>query len=256
MTKKISIISILFVFLLTSGFGCKGADKKTQEAMKPITLTYWRVFDDSDAFEEIIAKYKALHPFITIQYRKLRYEEYEQELLNALAEDRGPDIFSIHNTWVRKYESKLAPMPETITMAYPVVKGTIKKEVVPELRTVRSLTLREIRDNFVDVVAGDVILGDGKVYGLPLSVDTLVMFYNKDLFNNAGISQVPAYWNKEFLQNVQKLTRQDAKQEIIKRLDEACKDVTLSNRNEGCWFEEVHARYFILEKLLKQAKEE
>ena len=52
------------------------------------------------------------------------------------------------------------------------------------------------------------------------------------------------------------LSVQDAKQEIIKRLDEACKDVTLSNRNEGCWFEEVHARYFILEKLLKQAKEE
>lgn len=214
MFKKITILSLLIVFMLTTGFGCKLANQATQEAMQPITLTYWRVFDGSDAFEEIIAKYKALHPFITIEYKKLRYEEYENELLNALAEDRGPDIFSIHNTWIRKYQTKLTPMPATITMAYPVVKGTVKKEVIPELRTTNSLTLGEIKNNFVDVVAGDVILSDGQVYGLPLSVDTLAMYYNRDLFNNAGITQAPLYWNKEFLQDVTKLTKQNAEQKI------------------------------------------
>jgi len=215
MSKKITILSLLAIFLITSGFGCKVTNQTTQDAMKPITLTYWRVFDGPDAFQDIITKYKALHPFITIEYRKLRYEEYESELLNALAEDRGPDIFSIHNTWLEKYQSKLTPMPETVTMAYPVIKGTIKKEVVPELRTTNSLSLKELRDNFVDVVSHDVILTDGKIYGLPLSVDTLAMYYNKDLFNNAGISQAPQYWNKEFLQDIKKLTKQDSKKGLI-----------------------------------------
>lgn len=215
MVKKITVLGLLAVFLLTAGFGCKIADKKTQAAMQPITLTYWRVFDDSDAFDEIIAKYKALHPFITIEYHKFRYEEYESALLNGLAEDRGPDIFSLQNTWLEKYQSKLVPMPETITMAYPVVKGTVQKETIPELRTTNSLTLKQIKDNFVDVVSHDVILNDGKVYGLPLSVDTLAMYYNKDLFNNAGISQAPQYWNREFLQDVKKLTRQDPKKGIV-----------------------------------------
>ncbi|MFA5155726.1 MAG: extracellular solute-binding protein [Patescibacteria group bacterium] len=215
MPKKITILLLLAIFLTTAGFGCRITDQKTQEAMEPITLTYWRVFDGEDAFQDIVTKYKALHPFVTIEYRKLRYDEYENALLNALAEDRGPDIFSIHNTWMGKYQSKLAPMPETITMAYPVVKGTVKKEVVSELRTTNSPTLKEIRDNFVDVVGRDVILDDGKVYGLPLSVDTLAMYYNKDLFNNAGISQPPQYWNKEFLQDVKKLTKQDQKQVVL-----------------------------------------
>lgn len=214
MRKKLIILSLLAIFLLSSGFGCKGTDQQTQEAMAPVTLTYWRVFDESDAFQEIIAKYKTLHPFINIEYRKLRYEEYEAELLNALAEDRGPDIFSIHNTWVKKYQSKLAPLPETITMVYPVVKGTFKKETVSELMTTRSLTPIEIKDSFVDVVGRDAILEDGKVYGLPLSVDTLAMFYNKDLFNSAGISQIPQYWNKEFLQDIKKLTRFDNEKNI------------------------------------------
>ncbi|MFZ4632212.1 MAG: ABC transporter substrate-binding protein [Patescibacteria group bacterium] len=215
MFKKVTILFLLMVFILSSGFGCKTADKATQAASKPITLTYWRVFDDRDAFEEIINKYTAIHPNIRIDYRKLRYEEYETELLNALAEDRGPDIFSIHNTWMKKYQSKLTPMPDSITMVYLVTQGTLKKEVIQQIQTNKSISLKEIKDNFVDVVGRDVILNDGKVYGLPLSVDTLAMYYNKDLFNSAGISQVPAYWNNEFIQDIKKLTKLDAKKELV-----------------------------------------
>jgi multiple sugar transport system substrate-binding protein len=106
-------------------------------------------------------------------------------------------------------------MPETTTLAYPVTQGTVKKETVAELRTTSSLSLKELKDNFVDVVSHDVLLEDGKIYGLPLSVDTLAMYYNKDLFNNAGISQTPRYWNKEFLQAVKNLTKQDPKKGLV-----------------------------------------
>jgi multiple sugar transport system substrate-binding protein len=215
MSKKIIVLSLFFVFLMTAGFGCKTTNKTTQEAAKAITLTYWRVFDGEDDFSDSIAAYKALHPYINIEYRKLRYEEYESELLNALAEDRGPDIFSVHNTWMKKYQSKLAPLPETTSMVYPVVQGTIKKEVVNQLQTTPSLTVNGLKDTFADVVSSDVVLNDGKIYGLPLSVDTLAMYYNRDLFNNAGIVQPAIYWNKEFLQAVNKLTRQDTKKGIL-----------------------------------------
>src|SRR3989338_4315095 len=216
MKTKIITLSLLFIFLLTSGFGCKLVDQKTQEAMKPITLNYWRVWDGPDAFEEIFSAYKALHPFITINYRKLRYDEYEKELLNALAEDRGPDIFSIHNSWITKYKSKISPMPPTTTLAYPITQGTIKKEVIPELRTTKSLSLSDIKNNFVDMVYRDVAILTidkktkkyvEKIYGLPLSVDTLAMYYNKDLFNNAGLIQAPTYWTREFPQAVKKTTK-------------------------------------------------
>jgi multiple sugar transport system substrate-binding protein len=214
MFKKITILSLLAVFLLTSGFGCKTNNTTVAAVTKPVTLTYWRVYDDSDAFDEIIAKYEALHPYVTVEYKKLRYSEYESELLNAMAEDRGPDVFSIQNTWMNKYQTKLAPMPDSITMVYPVTQGTIQKTVVYQPQTTKSISIKELKDNFVDVVSNDVILSDGKIYGLPLSVDTLAMYYNKDLLNNAGISQLPAYWNKEFLQDVKKLTIEDSKKAI------------------------------------------
>jgi multiple sugar transport system substrate-binding protein len=224
MKNKLFILFLIFSFLLTSGFGCKGTDQTTQQAMQPVTLNYWRVWDGPDAFEEIISNYKALHPYITINYRKLRYSEYEQALLEAMAEDKGPDILSLHNTWLPKYQSKLAPLPAEITMVFPVEKGTIKKEVIQELRTSKSLNLRDLQNNFVDTVFNDVVLDNkdektGKttqeIFGLPLALDTLAMYYNKDLLNNAGIAEPPVYWNREFQQDVKKLTKQDTSGRII-----------------------------------------
>ncbi|MBD3247942.1 extracellular solute-binding protein, partial [Candidatus Falkowbacteria bacterium] len=218
MKTKIVALFLISTFILTSGFGCKLPSSQTKKAMEPITLEYWRVFDDSDAFEEIIADYNARHSFITINYKKLLFEEYEEELINALAEDRGPDIFSIQNTWIPDYQNKISAMPPQTTLVFPVTKGTLKKEVVPELRSVKSLTLKDLKEKFVDVVYDDVVLeedGNKSIYGLPLSIDTLAMYYNKDLLNNAGIVEAPEYWNKAFQQAVKKLTKQNSLGSII-----------------------------------------
>ncbi|MFA5644486.1 MAG: extracellular solute-binding protein [Patescibacteria group bacterium] len=212
MNKKIYILLIFFVFVLTAGAGCK--KQVIEQNTKPVVLNYWRVFDGQDNFAEIIKAYNERHPYVTINYRKLRYEEYEQELLNAFAEDRGPDIFSIHNTWIKKYESKIEPLPDQTTMVFPVVKGSIKKETIQEIKVVRSINLRELKQNFVDAVYSDVVINN-KIYGLPLFVDTLAMYYNQDLFDSAGVIDVPKYWNRDFQQTVRKLTRQDLKGNIL-----------------------------------------
>ncbi len=225
MKTKFRLLTLILLLLFFTT-GCKYVPKEVSQKMEPVKLTYWRVWDEADTFQDIIAKYQELHPFISIDYRLLRYDEYEQKLLEAFASDRVPDIFSIHNTWTRKYQSRgwISSMPKQITMAYPVVKGSIKKEVVPELRTVVSPSLHKIKTEFVDVVYDDIVIKDNKagakqatnlVYGFPMGIDTLLMFVNRDLFNNAGITNIPKYWNKEFQQTVRKLTKQDNKGKII-----------------------------------------
>jgi len=214
MWKKISALSLVAVSLMTSGFGCKVQSTEVKQAMKPVTLNYWRAWDEPDDFQELIDKYTALHPNVTINYRKLRYDEYEKEIVNALAEDRGPDIFSIENSQVLNYQNKIAPLPEIISMVYPVQKGGIKKEIVYELKKNRSLSIKDLRSNFVDVVADDVLI-DNKIMGLPLSVDTLAMFYHKDLFNAEGIVNPPAYWDRNFQDVVKRLTKRDTQGNIV-----------------------------------------
>lgn len=212
--RKIIYSAILLLFITFFTSGCIGTGGNGGEKIQPVTLNYWRVWEGQDAFADILAKYKALHPNITINYRKLRYEEYEKELIEALAEDRGPDIFSLHSGWLRRYESKITPLPPSTTMAYQTTKGSIKKEIVVERKTSKSITPNQLKDAFLDVVYDDVII-DGQIYGMPLAVDNMVMFYNRDLFNNAGITAPPKYWNVEFQKDVKALTREDNQGLII-----------------------------------------
>lgn len=196
-----------------------------KEKMQPIEINYWRVWDDTDIFTELITKFSQRHPNITIKYRKLRYSEYEDELIEAFATDRGPDIFSIHNTWTKKYQGKklISPMPTNITMVVPYIaeKGFKKETAYKEIDS--KFTLSKLKNEFVDVVYDDVVIrelaDDGStaenIYALPLSVDTLAMYYNRDLYNNASITNPPKYWNREFQQDVKKMTKQNNKGEIM-----------------------------------------
>lgn len=215
--KKLGLL-LLLALLTFSGAVCKKVSPEVLERTKPVQLVYWRVFDDSDAFAELIAAYNQMHPNINITYRKLRYSEFEEKLLDALAEDRGPDLFSIHNTWIKGYQSKIIPVPENFVIPYRTVKGNIKKEVVWTLETKKGITERELKTKFVDQVTRDVVIPSYDeqarrnvqgIYGLPLSVDTLALFYNKELLNAAGIPEPARDW-QTFQEHVKKLTKQDS----------------------------------------------
>ncbi|OGL70507.1 hypothetical protein A3B32_02200 [Candidatus Uhrbacteria bacterium RIFCSPLOWO2_01_FULL_53_9] len=211
------LIALLLVLVVLPGLGCRGGTKEAKEALQPVTLDMWGVFDNPDAFRETINGYRAAHPNVRINYRKLRYDEYQDELLRAFAEDRGPDVFAVHNTWMKGYLPLIEPMPETVKIAYKEVRGTVKKEEVVVVRTEPTMSLRDLSDDYVQVVSEDVVYqakdGDvtrNRIHGLSLSVDTLALFYNKDILDAAGIPEPPKTWD-EFQEQVIKLTRYDAK---------------------------------------------
>lgn len=211
---KIATLLLLATLLVTSGFKCGGPPAGlTPGKPKPVTLEYWKVFEESSNIQDLINLYQKEHPHIVINYKNFTYEEYEDQLVRALAEDRGPDIFSINTTWMRNYQTLIAPLPATVSISYQVTRGTIKKETYTEVRTKKTLTLKDIKTLFPDVVYDNQIIND-QIYGLPLSIDTLALYYNRDLLNNAGISSPPTTWD-EFREDVIKLTKQDSKGNII-----------------------------------------
>ncbi|TSD05212.1 MAG: Uncharacterized protein Athens071412_410 [Parcubacteria group bacterium Athens0714_12] len=210
---KIIFLGLVTIMFLTSGFGCKWTESRIKQTLKPVNLVIWRVWDDEDTFNDILTAYKQIHPNVTFTYKNLRYEEYENELLKAWAKDEGPDIFSIPNAWLRKYQDYIVPLPEKITLSYKETSGFLKKEVKITQKTKKSLSLKDLKSNFIDVVYDDAVISD-KIYGLPLSVDTLALFYNRDLLNQAQISEAPQNWN-QFIEAIKKLTVQDYLGNII-----------------------------------------
>src|SRR3989344_3797195 len=175
------VILVMVTLVLTlRGFGGGGAARAN--------LTFWGVFDDRNTFERVIANYKALYPGVSVNYRAFAFDDYERNLIDALAAGTGPDIIMIHNTWLPKHKDKLKPASDKI-------QGEENQ----------FFTIREYQDQFIEVAAKDLTRGN-EIYGFPLYADTLALFYNRDLFNNAGITRPPQTWD-EFNQYVQTLTK-------------------------------------------------
>ncbi|PIR96867.1 MAG: hypothetical protein COT91_04360 [Candidatus Doudnabacteria bacterium CG10_big_fil_rev_8_21_14_0_10_41_10] len=149
-----------------------------------VTLVFWKLFDDSENFREIVQNYTKINPNVKVTIVKKDVATYEQDLLEAFASGAGPDIFSIHNDWVPLYKNKLEPAAEGLFSA------------------------REFQDSFVDVASQDLYDEEGKLYAVPFSVDTLALFYNKDLLGSAGVATPPRTW-EEMIEAVKQITRQD-----------------------------------------------
>ncbi|MFA5750615.1 MAG: extracellular solute-binding protein, partial [Candidatus Shapirobacteria bacterium] len=222
----ISRVLAAAMLLSLLGQGCtKGSSPEAVKLSEKKTITVWGVVDDYDAYNKIFTDFKKSYPYVTIDFKKFRNEEYEDKLLNAMAEDKGPDVYMIHNTWVGKYLSKMLPEPPTVKIAEQVVTGSAQKQVTLQVAEKKLLSSNTLKTDFADAVAYDAIRNvnvstdpkkidmQDRVVGIPMSLDTLALYYNKDLLNAAGIPIAPQGWD-DFQKDIKKLTVLDDKGDI------------------------------------------
>ena len=153
-----------------------------------ITLKVWGT-EPTAAFSTAASSY----PYATVTYTHIDPANYDAQVLAALAAGNGPDVFEIGNHAVPRWSSVIAPL------SVPTSSGA-------------TFGPAQIAQLYPDVVGEDWVLG-GQVYGLPVSLDTLVMAYNKDLFNQANIALPPATWD-DFDTDVAKLRTVNAASQL------------------------------------------
>ena len=107
----ISVIGLIAFIFLGIFTGILPGGKEKRVAPPQMDLMIWGVVDESSAFEASLMAYSKLQPNINVTYKKISEASYEHELINALAADKGPDIFMIDNSWLPKHFDKMAPMP-------------------------------------------------------------------------------------------------------------------------------------------------
>lgn len=213
MFKKTIAIALAIIILLAIGYVLIRAYPdfiKTDNSISEnktsakVTIEFWGLWDNSDAWEEIIKQFeKKDYKFngqkmnIEINYTKKDFSSYQKELSEAKQKNMEPNAFVINNNWLGKYAGWLYPLDKNNAYAeeYKLVKYDELLNLFPT-EAIRSL-----------------VYGDN-LYGLPTYSDSLALYYNKDLFKEAGIENPPKTW-KEFKDDVKKLTKIDGKNNII-----------------------------------------
>jgi len=210
-TRIVLVASL--VIITVAGFGCKGLSSEQQAAVRPITLEYWTVHHDVAQLRRFAEEYKQLRPYVSVNIRQVRAEEFDRLFTNALADDVGPDIVSIHARSVRQNQARLSPMPSTVRVARIFQRGQYSQQQEVVIDTIAMPRERDIRNEYVRTVYDDVVVG-GEIYGLPLAFDALALFYNQTILDRAGIAEPPRDWD-QFVTAVRAITRFNSIGDIV-----------------------------------------
>lgn len=179
--KRILMGFIALLVIVGIVFGVSAVLNRKATADKPVTLTYWGLWENDEVIRPVITAFETAHPTIKIQYVKQSQTEYRQRLQAAIDRGEGPDLFRFHNTWIPMLRTELATVPESI------------------------MTSTEFQNTFYTVASNDLVSGN-TIYGLPLMIDGLGLYYNEDLFAAAGIAGPPTTW-EELLAMVPKIAK-------------------------------------------------
>lgn len=142
-------------------------------------IIFWGV-DDSSNISPLLDEYSKINKSVRIAYRQYEESDYEKNLLNALASGQGPDILMFHSSWLKKHGDKVSTLgPQQFSL--------------PQFRQLFPTVAEQ---NLVSEWKTDGRESEIRIFALPLYMDTLALFYNKDVFDAKAIVRPPATWTE------------------------------------------------------------
>ena len=137
-----------------------------------VTITY-AIWDNNQlpAHEKIIAAFEAQHPNIKVEPQVVPWGDYWTKLQTAVAGGEAYDTFWMNGPSFPVYAGKGVLMNLQPMVDADAVDMTKYPEALVKLYSY-----------------------DGSVYGLPKDFDTIALFYNKDLFDKAGVAYPDGTW--------------------------------------------------------------
>ncbi len=127
---------------------------------------------DTEAYlKQMIDEYTKQNPNVTVELQTFGYGDYFNQLMAKVAADQAPDVFELNYENFVSYAKKdvLLPLDDIIkSTGYDVSK--------------------------YNAMALDAFKADNKQFGLPNSFSNVLLFYNKDLFDQAKVAYPTNDW--------------------------------------------------------------
>jgi multiple sugar transport system substrate-binding protein len=138
------------------------------------TLNLWAMGREGEVIGQLIPAFEKENPGIEVRVQQLPFTAAHEKLLTAFAGDALPDIAQLGNSWVPEFVAlgALAPL-DTRVAATPAIDRT---------------------DYFPGVWDSNIVAG--ALYGVPWYVDTRLLFYRRDLLQQAGYDHPPRDWTE------------------------------------------------------------
>ena len=167
-------IVILIVFIAAAVFGVlvfSGAiplGKSSNSTGAQGTVVLWGTVDAHSIVSALDDFNRANKTFV-VKYVQKDSAAFNQDLLEALASGAGPDMFLLPDDLALNYSNKIYTIPY---QSYP---------------------LASFKNTFA--TAGEVFTTAKGILAFPLTIDPMVMYYNRSILDANSVVAPPAYWD-------------------------------------------------------------
>ena len=165
---RIAAIVLAVTLLLMSLAGCSAADGKTH-----LTFQIWDVAQ-RDSMQAICDAYTAKNPDVVIEVQVTSWTEYWTKLEAAAESNTMPDIFWMHTNQILYYSD--FGMLADVTDLYDDVDPNFYNE------------------HFSEISRNNASGSNGRLYGVPKDKDNIILVYNKEMFDAAGVAYPDDDW--------------------------------------------------------------
>ena len=162
MKKLLSVVIISALLVLSIG----------SMVQAQTTIEVWHYFADSKGMEYVVEEFNSTHTDVQVDSRYIHFSELENQITKGLMSGNIPDVLITGSDTLAKWAENGALLDITDRAEQWGMK-----------------------DKFF-TGAWESGMYEGKLYALPQNINTLAIFYNKDLFEEAGLSGVPNTWDQ------------------------------------------------------------
>ena len=162
------IAAALALTLLLSVTGCGSSDGKTH-----LTFQIWDIAQ-RDGMQAMCDAYTAQHPDVVIEVQVTSWSEYWTKLEAAAESNTMPDIYWMHTDQILYYADFgiLADLTDLYDAEDPNFYA----------------------DHYSEISLSNASGTDGKLYGVPKDKDNVLLVYNKEMFDAAGVAYPDESW--------------------------------------------------------------
>lgn len=195
MTKNLCVVMLLVMMMIVTACGGSNSSNNTSEQPsnnketgttdEKVTLTYatWGVAADT-ATPKVIELFNSTHPNIEVKLESTPNKQYWGKLETAAIGETLADVFWMNGPNIVKYGTNNILLP---------ISEQIKADGLDMTKYPQSLV--------------DLYTVNGENYGIPKDFDTPGLWYNKEMFDAAGVKYPDDTWDwNSVLEAAKKLT--------------------------------------------------
>ncbi|HEX2993940.1 MAG TPA: sugar ABC transporter substrate-binding protein, partial [Anaerolineales bacterium] len=184
MKSRLFVLVVVLSLLLTA---CGGGQAPASNGPVTISMMMWGDPAELEVWNQIVADFHQANPNITVKVEVSDWDSYWTKLKTMLSAGTPPDVFAMDAPLYLDYQSRgvllnlqpyLDKNPDLLNGVYPQTLEAYKTS-------------------------------DG-MYGLPRDFQTVVLFYNKDMFDAAGVAYPTADWTYDDLREAAKKLTKDS----------------------------------------------